>query len=180
MPRKLKWTLAVLAVLLLALLAFVAAGPWLAINGIRNVVASGEYGELWRFVDFERLRASLKPQIQDRIVRGLMDRLGPGGTADTIGGVTSVIAEPAIDAMVSPTGVATLLRGTALARSVRGDTGTDGKARPVDPLKDAKTSYQSLSLFTATVQNAEGKPVVFEFSRDGLSWKLTGIRLPED
>lgn len=180
MPRKLKWTLAVLAVLLLALLAFVAAGPWLAINGIRNVVASGEYGELWRFVDFERLRASLKPQIQDRIVRGLMDRLGPGGTADTIGGVTSVIAEPAIDAMVSPTGVATLLRGTALARSIGGDTGPDGKARPVDPLKDAKTDYQSLSLFTATVQNAEGKPVVFEFSRDGLSWKLTGIRLPED
>ena len=180
MPKKLKWTLAALAVLLLALLAFVAAGPYLAINGIRNVVASGEYGELWRFVDFDRLRESLKPQIQDKIVRGLMDRLGPSGSADTIGGVTSVIAEPAIDAMVSPTGVATMLRGTALARSISGDTGPDGKARPVDPLKDASTRYESLSLFTATVDNAEGKPVVFEFSRDGLSWKLTGIRLPEE
>lgn len=180
MPKKLKWTLAALAVLLLALLAFVAAGPWLTINGIRNVVASGEYGELWRFVDFDRLRESLKPQIQDKIVRGLMDRLGPNGSADTIGGVTSVIADPAIDAMVSPTGVATLLRGTALARSISGDTGPDGKARPVDPLKDASTRYESLSQFTATVNNAEGKPVVFEFSRDGLSWKLTGIRLPEE
>ena len=56
MNRKAKWLLASLAVVLLALLAFVAAGPWLAINGIRNVIAAGEYGELWRFVDFERLR----------------------------------------------------------------------------------------------------------------------------
>jgi hypothetical protein len=30
------------------------------------------------------------------------------------------------------------------------------------------------------VQNAEGQPVVFEFSRTGLAWKLTGIDLPED
>ncbi len=34
-------------------------------------------------------------------------------------------------------------------------------------------------MFTATVDNAEGQPVVFEFTRSGLSWKLTGLRLPE-
>ena len=52
-------------------------------------------------------------------------------------------------------------------------------AQAVDPLKDAKTGYVSPSLFTATVQNAEGQPVVFEFRRDGLVWKLAGLRLPE-
>ena len=46
MGRKAKWTLAGAGAVLLALLAFVAAGPYLAMNGIRNVVASGEYGEL--------------------------------------------------------------------------------------------------------------------------------------
>ena len=179
MNRKAKWLLASLAVVLLALLAFVAAGPWLAINGIRNVVASGNYGELWRFVDFDRLRESVRPQIQARIARGIIERTGPGNTSDALTGVTDLISKPAIDAMVSPTGVATLLHGTALARRVAGKKDADGKVRATDPLKDARTAYESPSLFTATVQNAEGRPVVFEFSRSGLAWKLTGIRLPE-
>ena len=179
MKKKTKWLLAIVVLILVALLAFVAAGPWLAINGIRNVIAAGEYGELWRFVDFERLRESVAPQIQAKIAGGIVDRVGRGQTAEAIGGVTALIAEPAIDAMVSPTGVATLLHGTALARRVAGKKDADGKVRATDPLKDARTAYESPSLFTATVQNAEGRPVVFEFSRSGLAWKLTGIRLPE-
>lgn len=179
MKKKTKWLLAIPALLLIVLLAFVAAGPWLAINGIRNVIAAGEYGELWRFVDFARLRESLAPQIQAQIASGIVDRVGQGQTAEAIGGVTAMIAEPAIEAMVSPTGVATLLHGSALARRVSGQKDADGKVRAADPLKDAKTGYRSPSLFTATVRNAEGQPVVFEFSRSGLAWKLTGIRLPE-
>jgi len=66
MKKKTKWLLAIVALILLALLAFVAAGPWLAINGIRNVVASGNYGELWRFVDFDRLRDNVRPKIQEK------------------------------------------------------------------------------------------------------------------
>ena len=180
MKKKTKWLLAIAALVLLALLAFVAAGPWLAINGIRNVVASGDYGELWRFVDFDRLRESVRPQVQERIARGIIERTGPGNTGNALTGVTELISTPAIDAMVSPVGVATLLRGTALARQMAGRADPGGKALPVDPLKDAKTGYVSPSLFTATVHNAEGQPVVFEFGRDGLAWKLTGIRLPED
>ncbi len=179
MGRKAKWTLAGACAVLLALLAFVAAGPYLAMNGIRNVVASGEYGELWRFVDFEQLRDSVRPQVQDRIVRGLMERLGPGGTAQTVGGVTSVIAEPAIDAIVSTTGIALLMHGTALARKVSGRHGAGVDAAPPDPLRKARTRWVSPSLFTATVLNAEGKPVVFEFRRSGISWKLAGLRLPD-
>jgi hypothetical protein len=179
MGKKSKWIAWVLAALLLALLAFVAAGPYLAMNGIRNVVASGEYGQLWRFVDFERLRESVRPQVQDRIVRGLMERLGPSGTAQTVGGVTSVIAEPAIDAIVSPAGIALLMHGSALASRLSGERSAGSDAGPADPLHDAKTRWESPSLFTATVRNADGKPVVFEFRRDGLSWKLAGLRLPD-
>lgn len=179
MTRKTRW-LAWGGALLLALLVFVAAGPWLAINGIRNVVASGDYGQLWRFVDFEQLRDSVRPQIQQRIARGVIGRIGPGGTSEAVGGVTALIAEPAIDAMVSPIGIATLLHGSALAKRASGaPRDADGKVRLANPLDGAKTRYESPSLFTATVQNQDGQPVVFEFRRSGLAWKLTGIRLPE-
>ena len=114
-----------------------------------------------------------------KIAGGIIDHMGPRGTAEAITGVTGLIADPAIDAMVSPLGIATLLHGNALAKRVAGQRDADGKVRASDPLKDARARYESPSLFTATVQNADGKPVVFEFRRDGLTWKLAGLRLPE-
>ncbi len=180
MSKKIKWLLAILLILLLALFVYVASGPYMAIRGIRSVVASGDYDQLWRFVDFNRLRESIRPQIQQRIAQGVIEHMGPNGASRTVGGVTALIAQPAIDAIVSPLGVATLLRGSALARQAA--DAADGKhpTQPNDPLQDAKTRFESHNLFTATVLSAEGKPVVIEFSRDGLDWKLSGIRLPEN
>lgn len=176
-----RWLLAALAALGLALLGYFVAGPYLALNGLRRVVAAGDEGQLWRYVDFARLRESLQPQLQARIVDGLAQRLGKRADAQMLGGVTAVIAAPAVEAFASPAGIAMLLRGSALRP--RADAGAapagdaTGKA-PFDPLRTARTRWESPSLFTATVPSAEGKPVVFEFRRSGLEWKLAGIRLP--
>jgi len=174
-----KWLIAGLCVVLLALGAYVAAGPYLAINGIRNVVASGDYGKLPYFVDFQKLRESVAPQIQARLRRDIERRMGSGKPASIAAQVTSMISEPAINAIVSPLGVATLLTGTALAHKLTGKEGPDGRVHAVDPLRGARTHYESLSRFTATVTTDEGKSLVFVFERNGLSWKLTGLRLPD-
>lgn len=174
-----KWLFAGLCVLLLALGAYFAAGPYLAMKGIRNVVASGDYGKLPYFVDFPKLRESVTPQIQARITRELQQRLGSGNPASMATGVATLISEPAINAIVSPLGVATLLSGSTLANKLTGKKGPDGRVHAIDPLKDARTHYVSVSRFTATVTTDEGKPLVFVFERDGLSWKLTGLVLPD-
>ena len=80
MRAKLKWTLVPRGLLALLLLAYVAAGPWLAINGIRRLVATGQQDELWRFVDFQRLRDSLRPQLEEKIMRDIL-ATGPAPTA---------------------------------------------------------------------------------------------------
>ncbi|TCT24538.1 DUF2939 domain-containing protein [Thermomonas haemolytica] len=172
MRTKLKWTLVPLGLLALLLLAYVAAGPWLAINGIRRLVAAGQQDELWRFVDFQRLQESLRPQLEEKIMRDILARTASRSGPLAIGKVSSAFTEPAVKAMASPQGLATLLQGSALAR-------TTAPGAPNDGLKHAQTRFQSPSLFTATVASAEGRPVVFEFRRDGLGWKLTGLRLPD-
>lgn len=172
MRKKLKWTLVPLGLLALLLLAYVAAGPWLAINGIRRLVAAGQQDELWRFVDFQRLRDSLRPQLEEKIMRDILARTASRSGPLAIGKVSSAFTEPAVKAMASPQGLATLLQGSALARTTAPGTPNDG-------LKHAQTRFQSPSLFTATVASAEGRPVVFEFRRDGLGWKLAGLRLPD-
>ena len=174
-----KWLIAGLGVLLVAFMAYVAAGPYLAVNGIRNVVARGDYGKLAYFVDFEKLRDSVTPQIQARLRRDIQQRLGPGNPASIASEVTSMISQPAINAIVSPLGVATLLTGTTLAHKLTGKKGPDGRVHAIDPLKDARTHYESTSSFTATVTTEEGKPLVFVFERNGINWKLTGLRLPD-
>jgi hypothetical protein len=174
-----KWLIAGLGVVLVALVAYVAAGPYLAVNGIRHVVASGDYGNLPYFVDFEKLRDSVTPQIQSRIQRDIQGRLGHGNPASIATEVTNMIAQPTIKAIVSPMGVATLLTGTTLAHQLTGKKGPDGRVHAIDPLKDARTHYESFSRFTATVKTDEGKPLVFVFERNGIYWKLTGLRLPD-
>ncbi|MGV8943230.1 DUF2939 domain-containing protein [Thermomonas sp.] len=173
-----KWLIAGLCVLLAVLAAYIAAGPYLAMNGIRNVVASGDYGKLSRFVDFQKLRDNVTPQIQSRITRDIQQRLGAGSAANIATSVSLEISAPVIDAIVSPLGVATLLTGSTLARKITGTKNQDGRAHADDPLKDAKTRYESMSRFSATVTTDEGKPLVFVFERNGLNWKLTGLLLP--
>lgn len=177
MGKKTKWGLALVVVALLATLGYVAAGPWLAINGIRKIAASGNVTELWRFVDFDQLRASVGPQIRERIGREMLARVGAGERPQTLAEVVDMISKRPINALASPEGIQHLLRNNILTPA---RNAANPARPPSDPLKDAKTQFESASLFTATVPNANGKPLVFEFRRDGLSWKLTGLRLPEN
>ena len=174
-----KWLIAGLGLLLVLLAAYIVAGPYLAVNGIRNVVASGDYGKLSYFVNFPKLRENVTPQIQARITRDIEERLGAGSVADVASGVSLAISAPVIDAMVSPLGVATLLTGSTLARKISGTKNKDGRAHADDPLREAKTRYVSMSRFTATVTTDEGKPLVFVFEREGLRWKMTELDLPD-
>ena len=86
----------------------------------------------------------------------------------------------AVDAMVTPLGIGALLQGHASWKRATGQT-VDGDAygapQPMDPLKDAKTRFESTSRFTATVTGADGRPVVAVFQRRGLRWRLVDVRL---
>lgn len=174
-----KW-IALAVALAALLLGYVVAGPYLAIRGIHRALDARDIDGLARYVDYDALRTNLQAQVDDRLARAAGDIGGPGieGYARQIVGQLS---GHAIDAMVSPAGIAALLEGRALTRRA---TGQDPRANPdgtparYEPISGAKTRYESPARFTATVQNAEGQPVVFVFQRNGLTWKLGDIRLP--
>lgn len=173
------------AIALIALFAYVAAGPYLTINAIRAAVKSEDPRALARQVDFPALRGSLKAQLSDRLVR----EAGPGLQASPFGAIGLRIAGGlvggAVDAMVTPLGLAAIMEGRRTWRRVDGfgtlpSTATPSTAdgQPVEPLRAAEYRYESLSRFTATVQDESGRPVVFVLTRDGLRWRLSDIRLP--
>lgn len=175
-----KW-IALIAVLVLLVAGYVAAGPYLAINGIRQALAEQDTGKLERYVDFPALRVSLKAQMEDKLAR----RVGSGVQSNLFGAFALSLAGDVlgrgVDTMVTPLGIGALLQGRGMWKKSIGETvdgDTYGKPVPADPLKQAVRRYESPSRFTATIKNEDGDPVVFVFKRNGLRWKLSDIRLP--
>ena len=84
--------------------------------------------------------------------------------------------ETAVDAMATPTGLAALMEGRAVWKRLRDPGGTDPAAP--EPLHDARYRFESLSMFTATIRNEDGAPIVFVLHRQGVHWMLADIRLP--
>lgn len=169
-----------LAALLAALFAYAAAGPYLTVNAIREAVKTEDSRALARQVDFPALRASLKAQLSDRLVR----EAGPDTQSSLFGAFALRLAGGlvggVVDTMVTPVGLGALMEGrkvwnraSGLPPPSRGEAG----GRP-EPLHDAVYRYESPSRFTATVQDESGRPLVFVLTRDGLRWKLSDIRLP--
>lgn len=171
-----------LVLLVVLALAAVAAGPFVAVRGIRNAVEAQDTAALARHVDFPTLRANLKAQVEDQIAR----RAGPDAQANLFGALALRLAGSVtggiVDAMVTPAGIGALIEGRGLWHRASGGgvTAEDAYAHrsPDDVLKDARYGFESTSRFTATVPSADGPPLVFVLTRDGLTWRLTDIRLP--
>ena len=173
-----KWIVAVVVVLAL-LLGYGVAGPYLAIRGIHAAIEARDPNQLERYVDFPILRANIRARVAKRL---LAAATSPSGrVVGDARGRTMIgeISDKAVDAMVSPMGIALLLEGRALAHRATGTgPGIGEKDDAADPLLHAKTRVESPSRFTATVDSADSRPVVFVFERHWLSWKLSDIRLP--
>jgi len=166
---------------ILGLTAYVAAGPYLAIHGIRTALAEQDTGRLQKHVDFPALRVNLRAQVEDALAR----RAGTDVASNLFGAAALSIANSllgrGVDTLVTPMGIAAILEGRATWKRAVGETvggDTYAPAVPADPLKEATHRYESLSRFTATIHDADGDPLVFVFTRQGLRWRLTDIRLP--
>jgi len=175
--KKFAWGAVALALLLAV---YVAAGPLLTIHAIRNAVQNEDSRALSRQVDFPALRASLRLQLADAIVR----EAGPDLHSNLLGAIGLRLAGSAagtgVDMMVTPVGLSALMRGQRLWSLAGGASPTqvrpDAEREP--PLADAHYRYHSPSRFTATVRDDRDRPIEFVLTRKGLSWKLSDIRLP--
>jgi hypothetical protein len=173
-----KWIVLVLA-LLLSLETDVAVGPYLKVRAIRIAVKEQDAAALSRQVDFPALRASLKAQLDDRLLRSAGANLQSNPLAAFGLSIANSLIGGGVDAMVTPAGLGALMEGRKIWKRVDDGVSQRDPALPEpEVLHGARYRYESLSRFTATISDDEGRPLVFVMSRDGLRWKLSDIRLP--
>lgn len=172
--------LVLLATALLAVTGFIAAGPFLAIHGIREALERRDVAALDEHVDFPAVRASLRAQIEDAIAR----RAGPEAQADPLAALGLKLASAAAgslaDTLATPAGIAAVLEGRSVLRRLGSGASRDAFAdvQPERWLDYLHYRFESPSRFVASVRNADGHPVEFVLTRDGLRWKVTDVRLP--
>ncbi|CAA9307126.1 MAG: hypothetical protein AVDCRST_MAG71-450 [uncultured Lysobacter sp.] len=176
-----KW-IALLVIGALAFAAYIAAGPILALNSIRDAIQREDTAAIARHVDFPAVRVNLRAQIDDYLAR----RAGPDGQADVFGALAVRLAGAAAgsvaDVLATPAGIGVVLEGRGLIHRITGEgvsaIDTYRHQPPTDLLERATYRYESHDRFAVTVPNRDGAPVVFVLTRNGLQWKITEVRMP--
>lgn len=153
------------------------ASPYWNLYRLRDAVAAHDADAVSEHVDFPALRESVKTQM----MLVMNERAASAGGADNpfmalAPALMAAIANPLIDAMVSPAGVTAMLENgeVNIARPSAPVPGDAGKRK-----FDWSLRYRNWSKVVVTM-NVPGS-AGFVFRRDGLwSWKLAALEVPRD
>lgn len=175
--RNILGRLVVLAIAL-AVVAFFAA-PAVAFFGIRSAAQSDDVVGLQRLMDFDAVRASLRPQLSER-PKAMTPP--PSFMNDPIGAVRRQFEDtvapqgPDPDAYLTPDAIDGLTRAEGrLAAVRRAAPGTDAVSAPWP-----RPAYWGVNRARMAVTDKAGADTVFTFERRGpFEWKLVHIGLPD-
>lgn len=152
------------------------ASPYITLYQMYQAVERKDVQEVSNYVDFPALRDSVKTNLQTIVTRETAQSSNPilGLLGSVMGGA---VLNPVVDNLVTPSGVAALLEGQQLQL---GNKGSKAQFEPGTGSPDVKAGYESFNQFAVTVKpkGESIEPVTILLSRNGLSWKISGVRLP--
>lgn len=164
-----------------AALAGLALGGWYAfsprytLHSLQSAALAGDAEAFTAHVDFPELRASLKAEIRGRLATEAAN--APASSLRAIGiGLAMGFVDQMVDSAVSPEAV-----GVALA--AMGDAGSWVQTPGLESLSllgapTLEIERMGLDRFRVALPMDGERPALL-FRREGLSWKLDGVDLPD-
>jgi len=171
----------VIVVLLLLLVgAGWFGGPYLTVHGLAQAIEQRDTSRLDRYVDFPRVRASLRVQMGDYLVRQAGTDVAASPFGALLQGLGSQLGGAAVDTVVTPLGIAALLQGHVLYKrgrnELQGGSSLDATA-PAQPLKDAAHRFERLDRFVVDVDRGpEQAPLQVVLEPQGIRWRVVELR----
>ncbi|MFN5060627.1 MAG: DUF2939 domain-containing protein [Chloroflexota bacterium] len=165
----------VVAVLVL-LLGYVVATPYLTVAQMQAAAQARDGKTLAEYIDFVAVRESLNTQLTAMLANEMSqstedDAMGLLGAA-----FGSKIIELLLDAIVTPEGLIAVLNGDPMT-DVLDQNATQSSSTSANTT--VSMGYQSLDTFGVTITNADTQSATtLLLRRDGLSWRLSEILLP--
>ena len=169
--------------LVVCLVGYVGAGPFLTLNSIRSAVETSDSVQLSEDIDFPAVRQNLKEQVSTAMASKAASELSDNPFAALAVAFSDKLVEGFLDAFVNPSGISSLLSGE---NPLSEKSGSQTKKKEYQQQKlaelweNSRFSYESIDRFSLWVKGENGDEVRVVLKRDGLKWRITNIVLSED
>lgn len=160
-----KKLLLVVVLVALALVAYVAAGPYLTLRAMGRAIEARDSSALSKHVDFPAVQASLRAQVEDAIAR----RIGASRQDSIWEGlglqVANTLAGGAVEAIATPAGLAALMQSGEVwdrlgaLTGANPDAGPRGSASPALTRDGAPPPAVSTPAPSASAQSGPSHPL---------------------
>jgi Protein of unknown function (DUF2939) len=188
--------------LILALIALLISvwfyfTPHLTLKNMKSAVDNKSVEQLAEYVDFPRLRESLKVRLNTKLgERATREGQSREGLSPPLSGLSgalfSKMVDPMVDTLITPTSLMAILKGGAMALSKpapdsQGESGSKRSDKVpnaslrAESIQDVSMSYEGFNRFSATVKKtgSNDAPLTIYLQRQGLvTWKLVDVSLP--
>lgn len=165
------------------------ASPYWTLRQINQAYQRNDAAGMAEYIDFAQVKASLQPQIQQRLqdaagLEHLPEPLQPWG-----GRLSAALSARAADAAVNQQTLMLLMQGKELKDAVDFDAllpaqdlappSRPASAAPAANQARVKAHYSGWNRFEIAVPADSGKLTRFEMARTGLHWKIVAVQLPD-
>lgn len=167
----------ILIVMVILFCCYFLSLPYLTSSQLGEGIRLRDSEAIDEVIDFVSVRQNIKDQLNSMMMRRLeADKAlkdSPfSGFAMTL---ASAMVEKTIDVVMTPVGLANLMKQGDLKRNEEADYSV-----PANPIDDARLEYESLDKFSIWVKNDKGSDTRMIMRREGMTWKVVKIILPMD
>ncbi len=159
-----------LAALIAVVCGWFYAAPYITLYQLKKAIEAQDANEISRHIDLPALRESIKSGLVEKQAAGKSNLLRSLGA----------VADPMFEALVTPEGIAAMMKGEGLLgkKSGKGQgSKQSGKDVPRYSMGHDRFNRFVVRLEDKDKEDPKGQ-TAFIFTRDGLSWKLSAVRLP--
>lgn len=163
------------SLVLCVFVAWMYFSPYVAYRKLTRAADRGDVEALNELVDFPALRTSFKENLKTAVAREISAD-GDNPLAAMGGALAGMLTSRVVNAAVTPAGIAALTRGNDPSEA----DGADGDDKNERVERDRR--YEGLNRFAVRYMDREngGEQFALILRRDGLGWKLSGIRFGRD
>jgi len=165
----------ILGFVLIMVFGYVAAGPYLVIDEIKEGLTEENPDKLADNIDFVTLRNNLLDQLNESISKFASEDSEDNPFAAFAASLASRYVGSVANSIVSPEGLAAYMQGRHPAIEIGQKLAPPEKK---NLLKNGRYSYDSVSEFSISVPNEQGDKATFVLRRKGFTWKLVNLILP--
>lgn len=166
-----------LVILIVLIIAYVAAGPFITIHGIKSGIESQDTEKLSECIDFPTLRSNLKEQLNAAMMKSAAIDLKDNPFGVLAAAFATKVVEGLVESFLTPSGMANLMEGKKPEQNQLDSDNKQGEQK-WELFKNSRYTYDSLSKFSIWVKGDNSDEIRFVLTRSGVSWRLSNIVIP--